>query len=115
MKVRDLIEALNDADPNGEAEVRLMTQPSWPFEWSIAGTWTPGPSCAHCGGRISLEESQDPADEPWIHDDGGSWSHFAEPPEDMETFTPEGDPKSVVYILEGSQLGYGAKAAWEGE
>jgi hypothetical protein len=32
--VSDLIDQLQQADPN--AEVRLATQPSWPFEWSLS-------------------------------------------------------------------------------
>jgi hypothetical protein len=35
MKVKELIERLRDYDP--EANVRLMVQPRWPFEDSIAG------------------------------------------------------------------------------
>ena len=33
MKVQDLIDFLEDADPDDE--VRLAMQPSWPFEYSI--------------------------------------------------------------------------------
>jgi hypothetical protein len=35
MKVQDLIDILSEQDP--DAEVLLMTQQSWPFEYSIAG------------------------------------------------------------------------------
>jgi hypothetical protein len=35
MQVRDLIELLEDQDP--DAEVLIMTQESWPFENAIAG------------------------------------------------------------------------------
>lgn len=35
MTVADLIEALEGMDP--EAEVHLMTQPEWPFEYSVLG------------------------------------------------------------------------------
>ncbi len=32
--VSDLVDQLQQFDPN--AEVRLATQPSWPFEWSLS-------------------------------------------------------------------------------
>jgi hypothetical protein len=35
MKVRELIALLERVDPN--AEVYLMCQPSWPFEYAVAG------------------------------------------------------------------------------
>ncbi len=35
MKVRDLIAILQHTDPN--AEVFIMSQPQWPFEYSVAG------------------------------------------------------------------------------
>ena len=35
MKVRELIEILEDQDPN--AEVVTISQPSWPFEYEVAG------------------------------------------------------------------------------
>ena len=34
--VSDLLEELQQFDP--DAEVRLATQPSWPFEWSLSTT-----------------------------------------------------------------------------
>lgn len=45
MTVADLLEALEGLDPG--TEVRLMNQNSWPFEYSIAGTWAPqsSPTC----------------------------------------------------------------------
>jgi hypothetical protein len=36
MTVMELMEILQDADP--EAEVRFAGQPSWPFEYSVADT-----------------------------------------------------------------------------
>jgi hypothetical protein len=35
MQVKELIEYLQDFDQ--EAEVRIMSQPSWPFEYSVSG------------------------------------------------------------------------------
>jgi hypothetical protein len=58
--VSDLLEELEQFDP--DAEVRLATQPSWPFEWSLSNT--------------------DPAVEVDL------------------------DGQPVVYLVEGTQLGY---------
>ena len=58
MKVEELIEMLEECDPN--AEVRFASQPSWPFENTIEDV-------------VSYEDKQD---------------------------------KDVVYLQEGSQIGY---------
>lgn len=79
MKIHDLIERLEGYrdlyGPN--CEVRLQTQPNWPFENTIAGL-------------VSGSEINDSDDD----DDN-----------DVEQDT-------VVYIIEGTQLGYGSKTAW---
>ena len=41
LTVSQLIEELEDLDP--DAEVRLATQPNWPFEWHLS-TIEPGPA-----------------------------------------------------------------------
>ncbi len=41
LTVSQLIEELEELDP--DAEVRLATQPSWPFEWHLSTT-EPGPA-----------------------------------------------------------------------
>jgi hypothetical protein len=41
LTVSQLIEELEDLDP--DAEVRLATQPNWPFEWHLSTT-EPGPA-----------------------------------------------------------------------
>jgi hypothetical protein len=58
--ISDLLEEFQQFDP--DAEVRLATQPSWPFEWSLSNT--------------------DPAVEVDL------------------------DGQPVVYLVEGTQLGY---------
>lgn len=68
----------------GETEVRLMTQQNWPFENGITG-------------MVSVAEMNDAGDE---DDDEG------------EGFDPEGNADQVVYLVEGQQLGYGTKQAW---
>lgn len=78
MTVGELIESLSDFPV--DAEVRLMTQPSWPFENRVAGV------CA-------AQQLTEP--------DCGESEEFTE--EDVK----------VVYIVEGGQIGYGNKTAWE--
>lgn len=93
MTVYELLQALSDLEP--DMEVRLMTQPSWPFEWSIAGTWEPDPR----GTDPCLEHEEC---------DG-------EPCMERDTFTPTDPPEAgVVYLTEGRQIAYGTKAAWRG-
>jgi hypothetical protein len=70
----------------GDAEVRLMTQQNWPMEYTICGL-----------------ASQDEMDEQ-IEDDGEE----EEVPEETE-----GDAEPVLFIVEGRQLGYGSKRAWD--
>jgi hypothetical protein len=67
MTVNELIMLLEDMD--GDTEVRLAIQPSWPFEYSVG-------SIVRCS------------------------------PLEYEEYDREGDGESVVYIGEGSQLGY---------
>jgi hypothetical protein len=77
MQVRDLIELLEDQDP--DAEVLIMTQQSWPFENAVAGV----------ASREEIAEC----------DEG-------------EAEREEGTAPNDVFIVEGRQLRYGAKAAW---
>lgn len=71
MTVGELMDLLDEVDEN--AEVRLMTQPEWPFQHGVKGVWM--------AGALDPDES---------HAETG-----------------------VVYIVEGEQLAYGDKAAWE--
>ncbi len=93
-----------------DTEVRLMSQSSWPFEYSIEGTWDVAPNpdaCRECGhtegDHIHSEEAIDSRAPEWQH------AHEFEP---YESFTPEGGLTECVYIVEGTQLGYGTKTAW---
>jgi hypothetical protein len=67
MTVNELIMLLEDMD--GDTEVRLAMQPSWPFEYSI-------------GGIVRVSSLED------------------------EEYDDEGNGESVVYIGEGTQMGY---------
>jgi len=85
MIISELIERLEEyRDIHGDdAEVRLMTQQNWPFENSIRGVC----SDDEMAGVLDCDDADD--------DD-----------EDEEI-------SGTVYIVEGEQLCYGRKAAWE--
>jgi hypothetical protein len=83
MKVCELIEFLEDLDP--DAEVFIMSQENWPFENAVAGL-------AVREEMIEADEDLDEREEP----------HY-------ETGTAPND----VFIVEGQQLRYGSKAAWD--
>lgn len=80
-ELKDLLEGLDD-----EVEVRLMTQPSWPFEYSVAGTilWS----------ELSGE------------------FHPADVSIDAEDKCEMDSSEDILYLVEGTQLGYGTKDAW---
>jgi hypothetical protein len=71
MNVRDLIEMLQDYDE--DAEVFIMEQPNWPFEYSVIGVIS----------RSEFEKDED---------------------NDKDS--------NDVFLLEGRQLRYGNKNAW---
>lgn len=85
MKVRDLIEILEDQDP--DAEVLIMSQQSWPFENAIAGIAVR---------EEIVEDDEDLDDE-----------------EREEPRYEKGTAANDVFIVEGQQLRYGSKAAWD--
>ena len=88
MKVHELIEILQDMDP--EADVYVMAQESWPFEHRIRGV------CQ----RQDFTDADPEADAP--PEDGDRWGA-------SESQLPQND----VFIVEGGQVRYGAKAAWD--
>ena len=88
MKVRQLIEYLEQYDPEGE--VLLAMQPSWPFEYSIRKV-------------ISREKVLDMMPRRQNYLDGSD--------DDIEL--PEGAHENDVFLTEGEQLRYGSKHCWE--
>lgn len=87
MQVRELMAILEDQDP--DAEVLLVTQRRWPFEYSLSG--------------VSVRSDMDEADE----DEDG----------EGEDGTPrersaDGCAPTDVLLVEGSQLRYGSETAW---
>lgn len=85
MNVKQLIEILEDPDP--DAEVLLMSQQSWPFENGIAGVAV----------REDLVEDDEDLDDE----------------EREEPRYEKGTARNDVFIVEGQQLRYGSKAAWD--
>jgi hypothetical protein len=85
MNLDTLIEMLNDYrdELGGDAEVRLMTQQNWPFENRICGVTS----------RAEILEA-DEGDE----DDRAGEAEATE---------------AVVFIVEGGQICYGSKRAWD--
>ena len=94
MTVNELIELLQECDP--EAEVRIMSQESWPFENAIAGVAI----------REQFTQAECECDrlitEP----------HEQDCPADGELEFERGLEGNDVFILEGQQERYGSKEAW---
>ena len=87
MKVSELIELLEEQDP--DAEVLVMMQQSWPFECSLAGVTTREEML-----RADRDEDGDGDDD------------------DEEPRLERGTAKNDVFLVEGEQLRYGSKTAW---
>jgi hypothetical protein len=85
MTIDELISRLEECrdEFGGEAEVRLMTQQNWPFENGIHGVTS---------GREINQASEEDTDE-----------------DDCD----DADDDATVYIVEGSQIAYGSKRAWD--
>ena len=88
MTIDELIARLEDYrdEIGGDAQVRLMTQQNWPFENSIYGLAS--------GAEINDYDEDD--------QDG-----------DDDDDSDDAAEDSVLFIVEGQQLGYGTKRAWE--
>jgi hypothetical protein len=84
MKVSELIELLEDQDP--DAEVMIMSQENWPFENAVAGV------------AVREEFARD--------DEDGDDDEREEPRYE------KGTAPTDVFLVEGQQLRYGSKAAW---
>lgn len=88
MTVGHLIKILEVLDE--DIEIRLASQPNWPFEYSIAGVTTKS--------RYDNEE------------DGCESDSEDDPPEEQRE-----DPPDIAFIVEGEQLCYGSKKAFDRE
>jgi hypothetical protein len=87
MTIDELIARLEDYrdEIGGDAQVRLMTQQNWPFENSIYGLAS--------GAEINDYQDDEDGDDDDDSDDAAE--------------------DSVLFIVEGQQLGYGTKRAWD--
>lgn len=85
MKVKELIDILEEQDP--DAEVLIMSQQNWPFENGVYGV------------TVRSEMDGDDEDE----DEDGADTAAAR----------DGRATNDVFIVEGSQLRYGSKTAWD--
>jgi hypothetical protein len=86
MKVKDLIELLEDCD--ADAEVLIMSQENWPFENTVAGV-------------VARQDCHGEGDEDGDEDDAT-----------VERRHKDGTAPNDVFLVEGQQLRYGSKAAW---
>ena len=84
-KLRDLLDEYIDSG-DGDMEVRLMEQENWPFECSIGAVAT----------RSEVLE-------PYRQSDGD------------EDADDDPDAEDVLYLIEGQQLGYGMRSAFNVE
>jgi len=89
MRVVDLKEILENYDD--DLEVRFMAQPNWPFEYSIQGA-------------VSRNEMNEDAND----EDGEGDEEF----EDEDGEEDPNKPKDCLFLVEGSQLCYGSRRAW---
>lgn len=83
MKVQELLEVPEECGP--EAEVRIMFQPSWPFELSIQSVRT----------RDEFEQEEE-------YEGATDWTDVGE----------REHKGTDVFLIEGRQLCYGSKNAW---
>lgn len=95
MKVKDLIEFLDGCDP--DATVLFVSQPGWPFENSIGGMTTRA--------DVERQERADRGDDD-EDDEPGSDARIA------TGFHGEVAKGNDVFLVEGRQVRYGSKAAW---
>jgi hypothetical protein len=85
MTVGHLIRILQVLDE--DTEIRIASQPNWPFEYSIAGVTT----------RSRYDDEEDGMES------------------DSEPGEEDQDPPDIAFIVEGEQLKYGDKKAFDRE
>lgn len=92
MTVGQLLEMLEGIDP--ATEVRFASQPSWPFEYGIEGVYV-----VDMLGDDDEYTTLEPGEE-----DDYDYDSDAEQMENEPPFNEGG--KSIVYLIESSQIGY---------
>lgn len=86
MKVAELIALLKEQDP--EAEVVIVSQPAWPLEYAVLG--------------VALRSEFEDVDEPEHENEDARGERAL-----------DGRAARDVCIVEGAQLRYGSKRAWD--
>lgn len=110
MTVGELRELLEDLDDG--VEVRLQTQPHYPLEYRVAGA-----ALASAVREDAAREREDEAaEEDCVHVPGVEKSTLragrcTECSYEVPGTTPPAP--EVLYLLEGGQVGYGTKRAWD--
>ena len=94
MGVQELIDLLSDLDP--DAEVYVMSQETYPFENALAGVAV----------REDFIDAEDEDEESEDADEGPVSSHERWSASDRQL------PRNDVFLLEGRQLRYGSREAW---
>lgn len=113
MNVEQLIERLQGCEP--ETEVRLAMQPSWPFEYSVSDVQKYDPNDLYEIVMGDYNEGQSGwyvIKEAWMDEDGDGpmgpyeTTELAEEAMRKEQASEGSSDSPVVYLSEGSQLGY---------
>ena len=100
MNITDLIQTLEEiADGSPNAEVRFASQPNWPFEYSIREV-VPWNKDTMIDTEVeNIQQSlEDDGQEPMSYKDMRALAE--------RNLEDEGKLEDVVYLEEGSQLGY---------
>jgi hypothetical protein len=105
MNIDNLIEMLEEKKQElgtGDVEVRLMTQASWPFEYTVRSIVTTKELIQQ---EVYAEADED---EGTIFE-GGDLDAAVQ--KKYDAAVEKGDV--FLYLVEGHQIGYGNKAAWD--
>lgn len=95
MKLSELIQRLQDyaeEHEDSDPEVRIMSQENYPFENRLQGICTLS--------DLNDEDEEEPGFRP------AGENYGRDCPDDLLA-------KGIIYLVEGSQLGYGTQAAWK--
>jgi hypothetical protein len=105
MTVRQLKELLEEFDD--DAEVRIMSQPSWPFEYTIQGIATRR-EILRAREQREVDDNEECYSKEELEEAHKDW--------DDPEYEPEynGDGKVTdIFLCEGTQVCYGDKLAWD--
>ena len=96
-----LLEQIKSEGTDGDTEVRLAIQPSWPFEHRIAGA------------SVSPGYDEEREAELWnrAYDEGLPVNERHKARKKAERISLDATP--IVYIVEGGQLGYTSATHWD--